>query len=105
MPKIKKAQKGIRATPDSTSYFDKLIKKQSDSSTRMALEKNPFGKDVNKRMIENVGNLTRQQFKGKKYFDKNGNFIGAPGTKKESGGKVNKAKAGKKVIKAQSKKK
>jgi hypothetical protein len=97
MARIKKAQKGVKASPDSTAYYDKLSKKYFDeaSSVRNA----PYAVRAPKEQVEKrwkkektlmgkgfeaQDNSLRQIRKGKPGYDKNG----FPIKKQRSGGKI-----------------
>ena len=84
MATIKKAQKGVKATPDSTSYYNK---KADKAAYEMAAAKTPVEMSLaSNRIAAADKSAKRQKFKGKPGYDKNGFPI-----KKQQAGGVTKA--------------
>lgn len=92
---IKKAQGGIKATKDSTAYF----KNEAKNDMNLAVLKSKYGlrNEADKNMKtarESLKSASRQLFKGKPGYDKNGypvkkmQAVGA--TKMKMGGSVKK---------------
>lgn len=96
--KIKKAQKGIKATADSSAYY----KNQEDTFNKLAKDEKGNSKvaDFNRKFFKDqagkaVSSQVRQLHKGKPGYDANGFPI-----KKNKTGGVTKAKDGKWIQKA-----
>jgi hypothetical protein len=84
MATIKKAQKGVTATPDSTSYYKRKVEK---AVSDMVESKTPVEWSVaSNRITAADKNAKRQKFKGKPGYDKNGFPL-----KKQQAGGVTKA--------------
>jgi len=107
MAKVKKAQKGIKASPDSTDYYKRLSKSYFDKANksinapwggrplREQLEERSAKEDeYYKKAFKAMDNQLRQSRKGKPGYDANGFPI-----KKRSGGKLTTAKGGKQMLK------
>jgi hypothetical protein len=88
MATIKKAQKGVTATPDSTSYYKR---KADKAAYEMAASKTPVEMSLaSNRITAADKNAKRQKLKGKPGYDKNG----FPLKKGKVGIMVKKAQAG-----------
>lgn len=84
---IKKAQKGVKATPDSTAYYNKEATTNVNRATKVLKEKGSNSKEYKTafdKQIKSLQNIRRQAKKGKPGFDANG----FPIKKQKSGGKV-----------------
>ena len=83
MARIKKAQKGVKATADSTKYYDKEMMRNYSSAARNM--KDPkYANEAFKRASQSAKDKERQSKKGKPGYDTNG----FPIKKQRSGGKT-----------------
>jgi hypothetical protein len=89
MATVKKAQKGVTATPDSTSYYKSRMDEDFESAARN-MNSPKYSDQAFKRAEKNLDNYLRQSNKGKPGYDKNG----FPIKKGKAGIKVKKAQAG-----------
>jgi hypothetical protein len=92
--KIKKAQKGVKATPDSSAYYQQKF----EDASAIAKLRSKYGlstSDKSEEQKQALKDKWRQAYKGKPGYDANG----FPIKKNKTGGKVTKAKAGKEMIK------
>jgi len=97
--KVKKAQKGVNATADSSAYyknqediFNQLAKSEKGNTKVANFNREYFKGQAGKAVSDQL----RQLRKGKPGYDANGN----PLKKEKTGGKVTKAKDGKWIQKA-----
>ena len=92
MAKVKKAQKGITATKDSTGYFKNEVKKATKNLSSKYDKPTSYSEisSASNKLAEASKNLKRQSQKGKPGYDANG----FPLKKEKIGGKVRKAQAG-----------
>jgi hypothetical protein len=89
--KVKKAQKGIRATADSSAYYKNLASRYMEEAARsMGDHVNEKTKAAFKKSSEATSNEMRQKRKGMPGYDANG----FPIKKNKTGGKVRKAQDG-----------
>lgn len=86
---IKKAQKGIKASPDSTAYYKKMELDAYESAARN-MNSPKYSDQAFERAREAGKSIDRQSKKGKPGYDKDGFPI-----KKQKSGGVTKAKDGK----------
>jgi hypothetical protein len=81
MARIKKAQKGIKASPDSTNFYTRRLLSDMDMEFRTSGDTK---KTYSRKVSQDAKNLSRQSKKGKPGYNKDG----FPIKKQRSGGKI-----------------